>query len=54
MSAGSSTRVVHMVETGTLDLAYLEHERFALDEVNHAISGLTDRRGGFSNYLVIP
>jgi len=53
-STAQGQELVHMVETGTLDLAYLEHERFALDEVNHAISGLTDRRGGFSNYLVIP
>jgi alcohol dehydrogenase len=43
-----------MVETGTLDLSYLEHERFSLDEVNRAISGLRDRRGGFSNYVVVP
>jgi alcohol dehydrogenase len=43
-----------MVETGALDLSYLEHERFSLDDVNRAISGLQDRRGGFSNYVVIP
>ena len=46
--------VVHMVETGTLDVSYLEHIRFPLDEVNHAISGLVNRHGGFSNYVVIP
>ena len=43
-----------MVETGTLDLSYLEHEHFPLAEVNRAISGLKDRRGGVSNYIVIP
>jgi D-arabinose 1-dehydrogenase-like Zn-dependent alcohol dehydrogenase len=46
--------LAHMVETGTLDLSYLEHERFALEDVNKAISGLKDRRGGFSNYVVVP
>ncbi|WP_025433859.1 alcohol dehydrogenase catalytic domain-containing protein [Rhodococcus opacus] len=46
--------LANMVETGTLDLSYLEHERFPLTEVNRAISGLKDRRGGFSNYVVIP
>lgn len=46
--------MAHMVETGTLDLSYLEHERFSLDDVNRAISSLKDRRGGFSNYVVIP
>jgi D-arabinose 1-dehydrogenase-like Zn-dependent alcohol dehydrogenase len=53
-STAQGQEMVHMVETGTLDLSYLEHERFALDDVNEAISGLTDRRGGFSNYFVIP
>lgn len=43
-----------MVETGTLDLSYLEPRRFPLSEVNAAISGLKDRDGGFSNYVVIP
>jgi alcohol dehydrogenase len=46
--------ISRMVETGALDLSYLEHERFALDDVNQAISGLKDRRGGFSNYVVMP
>jgi len=46
--------VVQMVETGALDVSYLEHVRFPLDEVNRAISGLENRHGGFSNYLVIP
>jgi alcohol dehydrogenase len=46
--------LAHMVETGTLDLSYLEHERFPLESVNQAISGLKDRRGGFSNYVIIP
>ena len=46
--------VAHMVQTGTLDLPYLEHERFSLTDVNQAINGLKDRRGGFSNYVVIP
>ena len=46
--------IVHMVETGTFDVSYLEHVGFPLDDVNHAISGLENRHGGFSNYLVIP
>jgi alcohol dehydrogenase len=44
-----------MIETGTLDLTYLETEPFPLSDVNTAISGrLKDPRGGFSNYVVIP
>ncbi|MES2482636.1 MAG: alcohol dehydrogenase catalytic domain-containing protein [Pseudomonadota bacterium] len=43
-----------MVRTGALDLSYLQHRKFPLAHVNEAISGLKDRDGGFSNYLVIP
>ena len=46
--------LAHMVETGTLDLSYLVHERYPLEKVNEAISGLRNRHGGFSNYVVIP
>jgi D-arabinose 1-dehydrogenase-like Zn-dependent alcohol dehydrogenase len=53
-STAQGQELAHMVETVTLDLSYLEHERYPLDNVNDAISGLRDRRGGFSNYVVIP
>jgi alcohol dehydrogenase len=43
-----------MVATGTLDLSYLQHRKFPLAQVNEAISGLKDREGGFSNYVVMP
>ena len=43
-----------MVRTGTLDLSYLQHRKFPLQQVNEAISGLKDREGGFSNYVVLP
>ena len=43
-----------MVATGTLDLSYLQHRKFQLSQVNEAISGLKDREGGFSNYVVMP
>jgi alcohol dehydrogenase len=46
--------LAHMVEAGALDLSYLEHECYPLAEVNTAISGLKNRHGGFSNYVVIP
>jgi hypothetical protein len=31
-----------------------EHQRFALDNINRAISGLQNRNGGFGNYLIVP
>jgi alcohol dehydrogenase len=43
-----------MVATGALDLSYLQTKPFPLARVNEAISGLEDRDGGFSNYVVIP
>jgi alcohol dehydrogenase len=46
--------MAEMVRSGTIDLSYLEHRRFPLARVNEAISGLKDRDGGFSNYVVIP
>lgn len=53
-STAEGQELARMVETETLDLSYLEHERFALNDVNTAIGSLKDRRGGFSNYVVIP
>lgn len=53
-TTAQAQELAHMAETGALDLSYLEHERFPLTEVNTAISGLKNRHGGFSNYVVIP
>jgi threonine dehydrogenase-like Zn-dependent dehydrogenase len=53
-STAQGQELARMVETGALDLSYLEHARFPLAEVNRAISGLRNRHGGFSNYVVIP
>ena len=46
--------MAEMARAGTLDLTVFEHRRFPLAEINAAISGLQDRNGGFSNYLIIP
>jgi D-arabinose 1-dehydrogenase-like Zn-dependent alcohol dehydrogenase len=43
-----------MVGAGVLDLGYLQDEVFPLAQVNDAISGLKERDGGFSNYVVCP
>jgi D-arabinose 1-dehydrogenase-like Zn-dependent alcohol dehydrogenase len=43
-----------MVKSGTIDLSYLATRVFPLSRVNEAISGLKDRDGGFSNYVVTP
>jgi D-arabinose 1-dehydrogenase-like Zn-dependent alcohol dehydrogenase len=53
-STTQGQEIADMVATGTLDLSYLEPKRFALSDVNAAISGTGERPGGFSNYVVIP
>jgi alcohol dehydrogenase len=53
-TAAQGQEMAEMVRTGALDLSYLEHKVFPLERVNEAISGLTDRDGGFSNYVVEP
>lgn len=53
-STAQGQEIADMVRTGALDLSYLEPVRFPLAEVNAAISGLEHRRGGFSNFVVLP
>lgn len=53
-TAEQGQEIADMVAAGVLDLSYLETRSFPLSEVNTAISGLKDRDGGFSNYVVIP
>lgn len=43
-----------MVGSGVLNLDYLQDEVYPLAQVNDAISGLGERDGGFSNYVVCP
>ena len=43
-----------LARAGLLDLSVLGHQRFPLEEINRAISGLQNRDGGFSNYVIVP
>ena len=43
-----------MVGSGVIDMSYLKDEVYPLSQVNEAISGLKERDGGFSNYVVCP
>ena len=43
-----------MVASGVVDLSILETQSFPLSEVNTAISGIAQRHGGFSNYVICP
>ena len=53
-TAGEGQEMADLAEAGLLDLSVLEHKSFPLAQVNEAISGLEDRNGGFSNFVVIP
>ncbi|MCY1548737.1 hypothetical protein D9M68_848640 [compost metagenome] len=43
-----------MVASGVADFSMLKTESYPLAEVNSAISGIAQRHGGFSNYVICP
>lgn len=53
-TAAQCQEMAEMARARTLDLSVFEHQRFPLEDVNRAISGLQDRNGGFSNYVITP
>lgn len=53
-TAAENQEMADMVAAGTLDLSVLEHSVYPLTEVNAAISGIAQRHGGFSNFIVSP
>jgi threonine dehydrogenase-like Zn-dependent dehydrogenase len=53
-TAGEGQDMADMAEAGVLDLSIFEHTTFPLAEVNEAISGIAERNGGFSNYVIHP
>lgn len=53
-TAAQGQEFAELARAGLLDLSVFEHNRFALADVNSAISGLQSRNGGFSNYVVVP
>lgn len=46
--------MVELIRSGAVDLSVLEHNVARLDDINTAISGIADRSGGFSNYVIEP
>ena len=53
-TAGEGQEMADMAGAGILDLSVFEHKCFPLSVVNAAISGLEDRNGGFSNFVINP
>lgn len=46
--------MAELARAGALDMSQFQHHRYRLADVNEAISGLPNRNGGFSNYVIIP
>ena len=53
-TAAEGDDMASLAECGALDLSVFEHHRYPLLEVNDAISGIAQRNGGFSNFVIIP
>lgn len=53
-TAAEGQDMADMAEAGTLDLSIFEHVCNPLDQVNEAISGIAQRNGGFSNFVINP
>ena len=53
-TSAQGQEMAELARAGLLDLSVFEHRRFPLEEVNRAISGLQNRHGGFSNYVIVP
>jgi len=53
-TSAQGQEMAELARSDLLDLSVFEHHRFALDDINRAISGLQNRNGGFSNYVIVP
>ena len=53
-TSGEGQAMADLVEAGVIDLSALEHQVFPLEQVNEAISGIAERNGGFSNFIISP
>lgn len=53
-SAGEGQAMADMAGSGAVDLSVFEHIVFPLERVNEAISGISARNGGFSNFIISP
>jgi threonine dehydrogenase-like Zn-dependent dehydrogenase len=52
--AGEGQDMADMAASGLVDLSVFEQVAFPLSQVNEAISGIENRNGGFSNYVINP
>jgi alcohol dehydrogenase len=53
-TTGEGQEMADMVSAGTLDVSPLEHRTFPLSKINEALTGMDNRNGGFTNFLIDP
>lgn len=53
-TAAEGQDMADMAGAGTLNMAAFEHVGYPLDKINEAISGIENRNGGFSNFVIHP
>lgn len=53
-TAGEGQDMADMAGAGTLNMSVFENVTFPLDQINDAISGIENRLGGFSNFVIQP
>jgi threonine dehydrogenase-like Zn-dependent dehydrogenase len=53
-TAAEGDDVAALAGAGILDLSVFEQVRFPLTQINEAISGIAQRNGGFSNFVIEP
>lgn len=51
-TAGEGQQMAQIVDAGLVDLSVFENVVFPLEKVNDAISGIENRHGGFSNFII--
>ncbi len=53
-TAAEGQDMADMAGAGTLNMSVFEHVASPLDQINEAISGIENRSGGFSNFVIHP
>ena len=53
-TAAEGDDMAALAGAGILDLSVFEHVRYPLTQINEAISGIAQRNGGFSNFVIEP
>ncbi len=53
-TTGEAQQMASLASAGLLDLSVLQHQRFALEDINRALDAVDGRHGGFTNIVITP